>query len=132
MKVALDKPKNLTKMRNYAGTIVPWIACKPFVENSLAVLIHRPRSVATHKIGERWPAHISVSCWCGNTMSGTKKFTFLDAPSDEMIVCARCEDNAMQVGLPSSSDLAGKHVHTGGVVAEMRCCASAIRKGEAP
>lgn len=117
MNIALEKEKDLR------GNKIPWVSCKPFVENSRAVLIHRPRRVTTHKIGDRWKAHISIHCWCGNSMSGNKKFTFLDAPADDRIVCARCEDNAIANGLPASSELTGKHVHTGGVVAVMRCCA---------
>ncbi len=114
--IALEKEKDLR------GKKIPWVSCKPFVENSRAVLIHRPRRVTTHKISERWPSHIAVHCWCGNAMTGTKKFTFLDAPGDDRIVCARCEDAAVDAGLPSSGELAGKHVHTGGVVAVTRCC----------
>jgi hypothetical protein len=115
MKVEIKKDKR-------ARSGVHWTACEPFVENTMAVLIHRVRYVTTHKIGERWPAHLAVSCWCGNTMTGTTKFTFLDAPPDERIVCARCEDNAVDSGLPTSRQLAGKHIHTGGVVAVKRCC----------
>jgi len=116
MNVKLEKEKDL---RNGA---IPWLTCKPFIENSRAVLIHRPRKVTTHKIGERWPSHISVHCWCGNTMSGTKKFTFLDAPGNGRIVCARCEEKALAAGQPSSDELAGLHVHLGGVVAVAHCC----------
>lgn len=121
--IAIEKERKLSK-----GSI-PWTACKPFIENSKAVLIHRPRYVTTHKIGPRWGAHISVHCWCGNAMSGTKKFTFLDAPGDGAIVCARCEDRAVAAGLQPSSSLAGKHVHTGGVVAIARCCNLAAMQG---
>lgn len=122
MKVRLEQPKNLTRLRRFGQSLMPWASCLPFVENSKAVLIHRPREVITHKIGERWDSHISVKCWCNNVMTGTKKFTFLDAPSGDKIVCARCEDAAVNAGMPSSSEIAGRHVHTGGVVAKMRCC----------
>jgi hypothetical protein len=117
MKLALEKEKDLR-----GGNKVPWVSCQPFVENSRAVLIHRPRRVTTHKIGPKWAAHISVHAWCGNSMSGSKKFTFLDAPAPERIVCARCEANAVANGLPASSALAGRHVHLGGVVAIAHCC----------
>jgi hypothetical protein len=103
------------------GQKIAWTSCKPFVENSMAVLIHRPRRVTTHKLGSR-PPHISVRCWCGNSMTGAKKFTFLDAPGRGRIVCARCEDKALGAGMPASSNLTGEHVHTGGVKAVMRCC----------
>ena len=113
--VALEKTRNLHK------GAVPWTACKPFVDNTLAVLIHRPRCVTTHKCGSR-PSHIAVKVWCGNTMTGNKKFTFLDAPAVGRIVCARCEACAVSSGLPTSSELAGRHVHLGGVVAVANCC----------
>ncbi len=119
MKLPLEKE---TDLRGHNK--IPWASCLPFVENSRGVLIHRPRRVTTHKIGPRWAAHISVHAWCGNAMSGAKKFTFLDAPGANRIVCARCEANAVAAGLPPSSHLAGHHVHTGGVVAVMRCCES--------
>ena len=115
MKVEIKKDKR-------ARTGVHWTACEPFVENTRAVLIHRVRYVTTYKIGPQYNAHIAVGCWCGNTMTGTTKFTFLDAPPDERIVCARCEDIAVESGLPTSEQLAGKHIHTGGVVAVKRCC----------
>lgn len=115
MNLALEKEKDLR------GNKVPWVSCKPFVENSMAVLIHRPRRVTTHKIGPKWAAHIAVHAWCGNGMTGSKKFTFLDAPPRGRIVCARCEDKAVEAGLPSSSALVGEHVCTGGVVAVSRC-----------
>lgn len=104
------------------GKMTPWKACEPFVENSMAALIHRPRYVTTHKIGPRWDAHIAVHGWCNNCATGTRKFTFLDSPPVGRIVCARCEDAAVAAGLPSSSEIAGRHVHTGGVVAVARCC----------
>jgi hypothetical protein len=114
--ITLEKEKKL-----WRGAI-PWVACNPFLDNNRAVLIHRVRHVTTHKIGSRWPSHISIHCWCGNTMTGTKKFTFLSRVPDDRILCARCDDKAIESGRPSASDLSGKHVHTGGVVAIKRCC----------
>lgn len=115
--VKLEKEKS---SQRFGG--IPWVACKPFVENSRAVLIHRVRHVTTHKIGPRWAAHIGMHAWCGNCMTGTKKFTFLDAPPDGRFVCARCEKAAIAAGLPTSDELAGHHVHLGGVVAVQLCC----------
>lgn len=121
MKVRLEQRPGLERLGQF-GSILPWASCLPFIENSRAVLIHRPRSVGTYKIGPKWPAHISINCWCGNTMTGGKKFTFLSAPADGAIVCARCEDNAVAAGLMPSSEIVGRHVHTGGVIAKRRCC----------
>ena len=113
MKVALERTSR-------SG--IPWTSCEPFVENKLAVLVHRVRGVTIHKIGPRRGAHLAVHCWCGNTMVGTKKFTFIAAPTDEMLVCARCDEAAIKAGRPTSEQLAGRHVHTGGVVAKRYCC----------
>lgn len=115
MKLPLQKSKD-----QRAG--IHWSSCSPFIENSKAVLIHRPRYVVTHKISAKYKAHIAIGYWCGNHCSGTKKFTFLDAPPDSKVVCARCEAKAIEAGLPSASDLVGRHVHVGGVAAVQTCC----------
>lgn len=120
----IEKDPALRRGTMHKGA-VPWVDCKPFVENSMAVLIHRPRYVTTHKIGPKWPAHLAVHAWCGNGATGTTKFTFLDAPPDGRLVCARCEAKALSAGLPASADLAGRHVHLGSVVAVQTCCGSA-------
>jgi hypothetical protein len=116
MRVALQKCNTKDK------GVVHWTSCEPFVENTMAVLIHRVRYVSTHKISDRWRAHLAVRCWCGNGMTGTKKFTFLESPPDKAIVCARCDKAAIRAGQPPSEALAGKHVHLGGVVAVRSCC----------
>ena len=119
MLIKLDQPRETRpEVRG-----LPWASCKPFVENSKAVLIHRPRTVTMHRISEKYRPHIAIWQWCGNTHTGTKKFTFLDAPPKGRIVCARCEERAVEAGLPSSSELAGEHVCVGGVVAVSHCCA---------
>jgi hypothetical protein len=115
MKVELQKDKR-------ARSGMRWTACEPFVDNSRAVLIHRVRYVTTYKIGPKYNAHLAVGCWCGNTMTGTTKFTFMATPPDERIVCARCEEKAVEAGLPTADQLAGKHIHTGKVVAVRLCC----------
>ena len=116
MKLPLQNPK-----RGVTGIV--WKSCSPFIENSRAALIHRPRSVTTvqHE-SKRWKAHLAIHNWCGNGFAGTKKFTFLDAPPDWKIVCAKCEAAAVEAGLPSSYEIVGRHVHTGGVAAVMYCC----------
>ena len=120
MKLALDKAKKPPYMGG--STFIPWAACAPFIENSKAVLIHRPRRVTTHRISPKYAPHISVEAWCGNTATGSKKFTFLDAPPPGKLLCARCEQKAQQAGTPSSESIVGRHVHLGGVVAVQVCC----------
>jgi len=107
---------------------IPWTACEPFVENSMAALIHRVRYVTAYKIGDRWPAHLAVESWCGNSSTGTKKFTFRAEPPEGRILCARCEDAAVRFGHPSTETIAGRHVHTGGVIAVARCCSATKEK----
>ena len=119
MKLPLRKAKDL---HHWAKGALPWVSCQPFVENSKAVLIHRPRCVTTHKISERFAAHIGIQLWCGALFIGTKKFTFLDAPPDGRLLCARCETIAVKNGIQSCHELTGKHFHLGGVVAVQLCC----------
>ena len=101
---------------------IAWKEASPFIDNSRAVLVHRPRYVTTHKIGEKWKAHISIECWCGNSFSGTKKFTFLDVPPSSKLLCARCEANAVNHGQPTAESITGRHVHIGRLVAQQMCC----------
>lgn len=110
------------KRRKDARFGIAWKEASPFIENLRAVLIHRPRYVTTHKIGEKWKAHIAVECWCGNTFTGTKKFTFLDVPPSSKLLCARCEANAVNHGQPTAESITGRHVHIGRLVAQQMCC----------
>lgn len=99
----------------------PWKSCAPFVENSRGVLIHRPRNGATYNLHKK--PHVGVSFWCGmSTSSDGKNLTFLTSPPEDRILCARCEAAAVANGLPSADELAGRHVHKGGVVAVATCC----------
>ncbi len=70
MKLPLQKAKDLKRWASKGS--LPWKACSPFLENARAVLIHRPRAVTTHKLGDKWAAHVSVQNWCGSTFSGGK------------------------------------------------------------
>lgn len=101
----------------------PWSSCLPFVENKAGVLIHRPRSANTYNLHKR--PHYAVGFWCGMTTTSNwenNKLTFLSVPPDESIVCWKCEMLAIAAGLPSSDELAGNHVHIGGVKAYKKCC----------
>lgn len=100
----------------------PWISCLPFIENSRGALIHRPRAGATYNLHKTGP-HIAVKFWCGMSVSTSKKnLTFLTAPPAGKILCERCEDAAVKAGMQSADDIAGRHVHKGGVVAVATCC----------
>lgn len=98
-----------------------WSSSRPFVENRRGVLIHRPKSVLmyTARWGETYPI---IDYWCGASANGTDKFTFLNAPANGKLVCARCEAEAVRNDLPSSDALVGRHVHIGGVIGVRTCC----------
>lgn len=119
MKLPLQLHKDLQR---WAPGAIAWTSCPPFIENARAALIHRPRRVTTHKIGKKYSPHIAVECWCGASFTGTKKFTFLDAPPDGKLLCFRCEEKAVHMGQLPASTLVGGHVHTGTVVAVQTCC----------
>ena len=106
--------------REYKRTTFPWASCAPFVENRRGILIHRPRTVATFTLLKK--PHFSIGYWCGNHANNDAgNITFLEAPSVGAIVCERCEVAAVQAGLPSAFELAGRHVHIGKLKAVMTC-----------
>lgn len=118
-KLPLERKANSNQF--YTKNRFPWISCAPFVENSRGVLIHRPRSAATFNLHKH--PHIGVSFWCGMAVSSDgKNLTFLAAPPDGRILCARCESAAIENGLPSADDIAGRHVHKGRTTAVATCC----------
>ncbi len=93
---------------------------KPFVMNDLAVLIHRPRTIALYNL-HKYP-HLGIHQWCGNAHTGMKKFTFLDEVPVGRLLCAACEARALMAGLPSADVLCGRHVHLGKMVPKQVCC----------
>ena len=117
LKLSLQQPKRHAMHRD---KILPWSSCAPFVENSRGVLIHRPRSAQTITI-HREP-HKAIHYWCGNGVAGKRNLSFLSAPPEDKLLCARCEAQAVKAGLPSAAELTGRHVHLGKVVAVRVCC----------
>lgn len=93
-----------------------WKSSLPFVDNSRAKFIHRPRTVGVFKCGKR-PAHLGIHMWCGSSQVGGKKFTFIETiPEDGKLLCARCEAAAIENGLPSAKELSGHHVKLGRLI----------------
>lgn len=122
MKVELkEKYRKLHNDERYE--FLSWKSALPFLENNRAVLIHRPRSVATvaKSCVSKYPYFVA-SMWCGATFVNDRCWTFLEAPPEGKIVCARCENAAVEQGFQSSDSLVGKHVHIGGVKAFATCC----------
>ncbi|MCP4470526.1 MAG: hypothetical protein GY815_07545 [Gammaproteobacteria bacterium] len=89
----------------------------PFVVNSRGVLTHRVRYLTQHKLPGNRP-HLAVSMWCGSGQNGLEKFTFVGESPRERMTCVRCEQMAIEAGLPSSADLAGAPVALGKVKPE--------------
>ena len=116
MLLRLEEPER-TKCSN---RVAFWKKAPPFVENKRGVLIHRPRTVGLHKLRGHEP-HYAIHYWCGNQSTGSNNFTFMDKVVGR-VVCARCESEAIENGLPSSSELSGHHVCIGGVKAFSFCC----------
>lgn len=97
-----------------------WKKSQPFVENARAHLIRRPLSINEHRLSGHG-RHISIEYLCGQTTTGLKKFTFHDVPPENGVVCAVCEARAIMAGLPSSAEIAGRHVHIGRMRAVLTC-----------
>jgi hypothetical protein len=118
-KLPLRKPKPY-KMDGHSKNRFPWSSCAPFVDNNKAMLIHRPREVSTFNLHKT--SHIAITFWCGNSASGENKFTFLEVPPLNKLLCTRCEDAALAAALPSADDLAGQHIHKGKLFVVKTCC----------
>jgi hypothetical protein len=56
--------------------------------------------------------------------SHDRHLTFTSNPSDDAILCERCETNATRNGLPTADELVGRHVHKGKVVPVVTCCST--------
>ncbi len=115
--VTLERPRRIDSRQ------VTWKASLPFVDNERGTLIHRIRFGSTHNILKR--PHIAVQFWCGMGVTASDgHLHFLETPPDGKILCERCETAATNYGLPSSDELAGRHVHKGRTVAVITCCKS--------
>jgi len=117
VKLPLERPKKPAWPQE---PMMWWRDCAPFVVNTRAQLVHRPRYVTMHKL-KNHGTHLGITFHCGLLATGLKKFTFVDSPPKEMLVCKVCEERALLRGLPPSSELAGRHVCVGGVRAYNAC-----------
>lgn len=118
LKMPLRKPKPHPKP--YRHNILPWASCAPFIENTRGVLIHRPKTVSTITILNK--PHLAIQYWCGNGVAGKRSLTFLSEPPQDALLCEACERRAVDAGLPSASEIAGRHVHLGKLMAVRTCC----------
>lgn len=93
------------KQTNYAEAA-------PFFANPRGVLAHRVRSITKLDFGERY--HYVVEYYCLGTSCHERLLDEgLVHDPGKRLVCAHCERIALEHELPSSSDLAGRHVCTG-------------------
>lgn len=119
MKIPLKPPRD---KRGSAGV---FSEAEPFVKNERGMLVHRPRHVVEH-YNNVFGSHLSVKYYCGNTANGQHKFTFLAEPGEDDFVCFPCEVRAVMSGLPSSSSIVGRHVHTGKIKVIQMCCNGSV------
>ena len=118
MKVQLEVQRQPLFLRGRSS--LPWRSCLPFVRNDKGVLVHRPKRVTTYT-HHRKP-YIAIQYWCGNSCTGSKKFTFLTMPKINELLCAVCETKAIAAGRHASDILCGHHVHLGRTTAVRVCC----------
>jgi len=120
LKIKLQAEKK-TRSPSYNQFRMPWASALPFLDNKLAILIHRPRRACTITMFKN--SHMAVEAYCGNHFTGhADKLNFLSEPPIGKLVCLRCETLAVEAGLPTSSELAGRHVHVGKLKAIRTCC----------
>ena len=109
------------KSRSPRDSLVNWKSCLPFVDNPRGVLIHRIREVYTF-MTDGQPRHSHAEYWCGNGTNFDGGNIFTSSPGADRILCSRCEAIAVEHGQPTADELAGHHVHIGGVRPYRTCC----------
>lgn len=97
-----------------------WKKALPFVDNPRGILIHRTRSVRTFFWdGELTHSHAFYFCGGACNFHGN---VFCEVPPEDRILCALCESNAVAHGYEPAEQIAGRHVHIGGIRAYKMCC----------
>lgn len=107
------EPYQRARSANEKGRSFSIRTALPFVQSFRGKLAHRPRRAALHNI---WNApHFSTQYLCGGTVTHKPTgFLFTDDPT--LPVCSRCEALAIEAGMPSASEIAGRHVCIGRTV----------------
>jgi hypothetical protein len=124
MKIPLLRSPRLRVLSDYSSRAVAWVRSVPFAKSSRGVLLHRVRFGVTFLRGGDW-SHDHVDFWCGNGANHghrDNRVEFFESPPGEYLVCERCEEMCRRHGEKSSSELAGRHVHVGRMVAKRACC----------
>jgi len=86
----------------------------PFAESGAGKYTHRVRSVQIIALDpKQWPAHIAVSCWCGQSVLISEKrqhkaSRIVAEPS--RVLCATCEGRAIGAGQLGAQEIGGRAV----------------------
>lgn len=126
MKIALKEVHEKYHGGDKRTLYVPWRESAPFVLNPRGILVHRVLGVTTiirHYWEEDTNVVVKYACWNGCSFDCEKSDVCLlhEVPGDR-ILCERCEQVALNNGLPSADELCGRHVHVGRVRAIRSCC----------
>lgn len=105
---------------------IRWKKSPPFFANPRGILTHRVRSITTHlhnyhSYGKP-DRHHHVDYCCGGGANSSTCEGLTDEPPASRLLCERCEQLAIEAGLPSADELAGRHVHVGRVKPFRTCC----------
>lgn len=111
-------------------TTTPVDSPRPFVKNPRAYLVHRVKS-ATHVFFDTAHHHDSVVCVCGSLFTSLDVVIHtVDSLLDNDVMCSRCEAIATVNGQRSTSEICGKHIHTGMLTIRTNCCGNIIKEIE--
>lgn len=126
-KIKLKKPRDISRMSHSSHETCAWEKSWPFVANPRGVLVHRVRSILQFTWTNepfKGDQHCHADYWCENGCNfhpDDHEIVLVRDPGDR-ILCARCEGMAIANGQKSAEELAGHHVHIGGIRAVRFCC----------
>ena len=124
MKIELEP-----RYRNNDTCYVHWLKALPFFANPRGVLVHRVKHAQTILHGGI-RSHDHVNYWCGNGCNAHGLRGWTDRPDRTQVLCEKCEQAAVDAGMPASDELAGRHVHVGRAKAVRTCCHGIDSAGE--
>lgn len=113
-------PLQKAQWHRHEGKVIKAPSGAPFLLNDRAQLIHRPIQVTLHYTLSS--PHFSVHCYCRASFSSAKDLHLIEDVPDDRMVCLPCEQRAVLMGLPSTEEILGRHVHIGRLKAVRVCC----------
>lgn len=118
MKIENDRQKSLKKLMGYRPDGFYEIALVKtfhfFMSNS-GNRIHRVREARVHMRYDAY-SHTSVGLYCGNNGFPGPKGKFIESPDGSIPICPHCEIKAVALGLPMTSEIAGKEIPLANIV----------------